>query len=188
MWYYADIVRRLVPLGGMARGFRDEDLYVYVLAHAYKHYVERGVGLRALVDLYILEQKDLDWDYIRSECVELEMESFYLTGRGLAGKLFDTGEELTKPERALLAYCMDAGTHGSEVAHIRKELREYPKAKYLWRRLFPSPSWMRQKNKLVREHPWTLPFAWSGRLVRGAFRRRKHTVQELKLVFKTDQR
>lgn len=201
--YYRDIKSRLIQdrPDGFAYHFTDEDFYVYMTAHAYRHYVERGIGIRALADIYVYDSKkpDLDWTYIEAECARLGMKDYEAVSRSLSRKLFadDAVPELTPQERDLLIYSFDAGTHGSEAGFINHELKQmgkdgrisfWTKVRFLFRRLFPSPEWMMQKNKKLRKHPWMIPFAWIGRLFRGAFRRRDHTVKELRYIMDTEEK
>ena len=50
--------------------FSDEDFYLFLTAHEYKHYSWGGTGLRSLMDVYVylknLEGR-LDWNYIKEE-------------------------------------------------------------------------------------------------------------------------
>lgn len=199
--YYRNIKERLIAdkPGGYGFHFADEDFYVYMTAHAYRHYVERGIGIRALVDIHVYESKKsgLDWAYIEAECDKLRIGEYERISRSLSRKLFggETVPPLNEEELDLLLYSFDAGTHGSEAGFISHELKKlgkgekasfWAKVRFLFRRLFPSPEWMMQKNKKLRKHPWMLPFAWIGRLFRGAFRRREHTVKELRYIMDSE--
>lgn len=193
--YYENVKDRMIPdrEGSFAHHFSDEDFYIYLMAHAYKHYCDHGVGLRSIVDVYVYERKkpQLDWAYVEAESEKLGMGEYERSCRTLAKKLFagETVEELTDQELALINFCADSGTHGKEGAFITHELKTKEgkitfgsKVRYLWRRLFPSAQWMKQKSRRLREHPWLLPFAWIGRLFRGIFKKGKHTADELKYV------
>ncbi|MBQ9761966.1 MAG: nucleotidyltransferase family protein [Oscillospiraceae bacterium] len=201
--YYRNVKDRLIPdkPGGFGHHFTDEDFYVYMTAHAYRHYVERGIGIRALVDIHVYENKkpNLDWSYIEKECAKLRIDGYEKRSRILSRKLFGSEQiqELDEGDLDLLIYSFDAGTHGSEAGFIDHELKRmqkggkisfWTKIRFLFRRLFPSPEWMMQKNKKLRQHPWMIPFAWIGRLFRGAFRRREHTVKELRYIMDTEEK
>ena len=53
--YYQNVKERLIPdaAGSYGYHFTDEDLYIYILSHAYKHYMGTGTGLRSLLDCYV---------------------------------------------------------------------------------------------------------------------------------------
>lgn len=73
--YYSDIKDRLIPdrTDDRCYGYHmsDEDFYIYITSHAYKHYSGSGTGLRTLMDFYAyLNAKGdtFNLDYIRTEC------------------------------------------------------------------------------------------------------------------------
>ncbi len=202
--YYRNVKQeRMIPDndGTMGFHFSDEDYYIYMVAHAYKHYMDHGVGLRSLVDVYVYDRKkpNLDWDYIHRECVKLGMDGYEQLCRSVAQKLFrdNAPETLTKEEVDLVHFCAESGTHGSEEGFIHHELKNAgsggkkvtfgQKCKYLWKRLFPSAKWMRENVRMVRNHPWLLPVAWIVRLFRGIFKRGGHTTKEFRYVMNTEE-
>lgn len=199
--YYENVKDRMIPNapGSFGHHFSDEDFYLYLMAHAYKHYTDHGVGLRSIVDVYVYQQAkpELDWAYVEQESRKLGMAEYEKLCRSVAGKLFgsEVPEPLDEEEYALVKFCCASGTHGSEHGFIDHELQKLgdgekigfgAKVKYLWRRLFPSAQWMKQKDKRLRKHPWLLPFAWIARLFRGVFKEGGHTAKELKYVMDKD--
>lgn len=69
---YADVKQRLIPDAEVPYRlhFTPEDFYVFVIAHAYKHYSSSGTGIRTLADIYIMNQKlggTMNWEYVDSE-------------------------------------------------------------------------------------------------------------------------
>lgn len=78
--YYRDVKNRLKTACGKQYELRfsDEDFYVYMIAHEYKHYSGGGTGLRSLLDTYVYclkKGKTLDWDYISGEIEKLGIPS-----------------------------------------------------------------------------------------------------------------
>lgn len=201
--YYRNIKERLIPDGNGTCGFhfRDEDFYIYMVAHAYKHYTDHGVGLRSLVDVYVFDSKkpDLDWDYIQGECAKLGMDEYEQICRSAARKLFrdNAPETLTAAELDMVIFCADSGTHGDEGGYIRHELKNMgasgkkvtfgQKLRYLWKRTFPSAKWMRENDRMARKHPKLILFAWIARLFRGIFKKGGHTSDELRYVMNTEE-
>ena len=197
--YYRDVKHRLLPdvPGSMCHHFSDEDFYIYMIAHAYKHHQDKGVGIRALVDVWVYERSKgdgLDWSYIARECDRLGIGAYENQCRTLARKLF-SGEQLeglTEQEQEMLLFSLRAGTHGTENCEICHKLKTLQggegtvtgatKVRYLLKRLFPDLQWMKQKSRMVRKFPWTLPLAWTVRLCRGVFVRGTHTAAEFRYV------
>ena len=202
--YYRNVKEeRMIPNGDGTCGFHfsDEDFYIYMVAHAYKHYTDHGVGLRSLVDVYVFDSSkpNLDWDYIRAECAKLGMEEYEKTCRYAARKLFrhNAPETLTEQELDMVYFCMDSSTHGDEGGFIRHELKNLggsnekvtfgQKLRYLWKRTFPSVKWMREHDRMARKHPNLVFFAWIARLFRGIFKKGGHTSNELRYVMNTEE-
>ena len=72
--YYRNVKERLVKDEGNCFGyhFTPEDLYVYLIAHEYKHYSGGGTGLRSLLDTCVcLKALSLDMEYVRQEAETL---------------------------------------------------------------------------------------------------------------------
>ena len=202
--YYRDVKQRLIPDSpdSLSFHFTDEDFYIYMTAHAYKHYRDKGVGLRACVDAWVYGQAKgsaMDWGYVQGECARLGIADYERNCRTLAGKLFsgEPVERLSPQELELLRFSFESGTHGTEDGSIRHALKQLQgsdgpvtgrtKGHYLLKRLFPDVQWMKQKSKMVRRYPWTLPLAWGIRLCRGVFVKGGHTAAELRYVMNTEE-
>ena len=66
--YYKHIEEKLLKANEKSykRLFSDEDFYIYMTAHSYKHYSVGGTGLRSLLDSFVFVKekgKHLNWDY-----------------------------------------------------------------------------------------------------------------------------
>ena len=109
--YYKDIGSRLVPSSGSARRFTDEDFYLYLCAHAWKHFNAGGAGLRLLMDLYLYTEKTpLNETVVRRETEKLGIAHFEARLRALSRALFaDEGEA----DAELLSYMLHSGAQGS---------------------------------------------------------------------------
>ncbi|MBQ6540252.1 MAG: nucleotidyltransferase family protein, partial [Oscillospiraceae bacterium] len=98
--------KRLIRDDNEHRGFHfsDEDFYLYMIAHEYKHYSGGGTGLRSLLDTYVyLRRVPLDMAYVAREIEKLGIGDFEAANRSLALHLFG-GEPLTEEEREMLDY------------------------------------------------------------------------------------
>ena len=51
--YFDDVKNKLIAAGKYEYRFTDEDFYIYILAHEYKHFSHRGTGMRSLMDVYV---------------------------------------------------------------------------------------------------------------------------------------
>ena len=53
--YYRTVKERLILNENSMFGYHmtDEDFYIYIMCHAYKHYIGGGTGIRSLLDFYV---------------------------------------------------------------------------------------------------------------------------------------
>lgn len=127
--YYRDVKIRLFSNEGSRCGyhFSDEDCYIYITAHEYKHYSGGGTGLRSLLDTYVyLKEKSdaMDWNYIGIELDKLALQDFEERNRSLALRLF-SGEALTEQEQDMLDYVMSSGTYGTVQNRVKNKNAAY---------------------------------------------------------------
>jgi len=136
--------------------FSDNDFYVYFIVHTYKHFLNSGMGLRTVLDVYLYVsnlQEKLDFDYIEEQLKKLDAYDFEQTFRSIAFKMFDENLEDRKwwdlfdvKEQEMLSYVLDAGTYGNlensvvhKMGYTKGEKKKTSdKARYIFRRLFPS--------------------------------------------------
>lgn len=81
--------------------FTPEDFYVFVVAHAYKHYSHGGTGIRTLADFYVMNRKlgkTLDWEYVESELRSLGILDYERDSRKLSQKLFGNTKTVLRSE------------------------------------------------------------------------------------------
>lgn len=186
--YYLDVKPRLIKAEGTGFGYRfsDEDFYIYITAHEYKHYSGGGTGLRSLLDIYVyLKNKGdkLRWDYIRESLESLGLTEFEEQNRGLALRLFGD-EDLTEKDREMLDFIISSGTYGTEDNLIKNRLKNWGRAGYLLRRAFPGYSAMCASYPILKKLPILLPFCWVLRLINGFIFKNGKFRRQLKAAFK----
>ena len=223
--------------------FSDNDFYVYFIVHTYKHFLNSGMGLRTVLDVYLYLnnlQDKLDFDYIEEQLKKLDAYDFEQTFRSLAFKMFgenakegnaaadelqdsfdakeqdmlresfdakkqdklcgsfDAKEQdkwwnsFDDKEHDMLSYILDAGTYGNlenSVAHKMgytkgEKKKASDKAKYIFRRLFPSMDTIEEFFPFFYKHKWAIPFLYIYRIGKMPFTRRKKVAGELREVFK----
>lgn len=186
--YYRDVGTRLIGDEGkrFARHFSDEDFYVYMTAHAYKHYTGSGTGMRTILDTYIFckrKGETLNWAYIAGELRKLGMEAFESEIRNLALRLFD-GESLTASEREMLDYYLFSGTYGTEENRVGNQLRSKGRVGYLFSRAFLPFRSMRMLYPILDRLPVLLPLCWVLRLASAWKTKRKSVLFQLRAAFR----
>lgn len=243
--YYKDVKSILIndANGKNQFYFSDNDFYVYFIVHTYKHFLNSGMGLRTVLDVYLYLnnlQDKLDFDYIEEQLKKLDAYDFEQTFRSLAFKMFGenakegnaAADELQDSfdakeqdmlresfdakkqdklcgsfdakeqdkwwnsfddrEHDMLSYILDAGTYGNlenSVAHKMgytkgEKKKASDKAKYIFRRLFPSMDTIEEFFPFFYKHKWAIPFLYIYRIGKMPFTRRKKVAGELREVFK----
>lgn len=162
--YYADIRRLLRKDEGNNFGyhFSDEDFYVYMTAHEWKHYNGSGTGIRSLLDCYVyckVKGDTLDWNYITAQCKQLKIADFEQERRSLAIKVFSTCTlpELNESKQEMLMYYLSAGTYGTLENRVKKKLKDQTKTSYILRNMFPNVAYMKQSVNFVGKCPILYP-------------------------------
>ena len=182
--YYRDVERRLLPDADRAFGlkFSDEDFYLYITAHAFKHYSGSGTGLRTVLDTYVYcRQKadTLDWAYIAGEAEKLGIAGFEAQLRSLAMHLFG-GETLDAAEQEMLEYIASSGTYGIAVHRETNRVRRYGRVGYLIRRAFLPYRTMRAQYPILKRLPFLLPFCWVLRWIGALIKKPKTVLLQLR--------
>lgn len=203
--YFAAIKNRLQPVSEKSFEYRmtDEDFYLYLLAHEYKHYSNGGTGLRSLLDVYVflIAKNRMDWNYLSKELAELGLVDFEKEMRELAQKAFNPEMEkaaLSQWELRMLTQLLFSGTYGTQETFWKNQLRKMQpdgekisaaaKCKYLMRRLFPERTdmeiWCRRNAPWFLRHQWLMPAAFVWRIITRAGQKKKEIKAELDAVRK----
>lgn len=198
--YYENPKRLMKPDEGGKYGFHfsDEDFYVYMLAHEYKHYSAGGTGLRSLLDCYVFLQHKgdtLNWEYIHEQTKQLDIADFEREQRELAEKVFSsaTFPELTECEQELLDYYLTSCTYGTRTRSAENTVKKHyakshskSKFSFIWARLFPDTEFMKQYYSFFYQHKLLLPVGYVWRWCKGIATNRKKLQAEMRALRKYD--
>ncbi len=184
----------------------DEDFYIYITSHAYKHYSGSGTGIRTLLDFYAYlnaKEESLDFDYIQTECRKLGIMDFEKCNRRLCRKVFSSQQiydrvsfeqSLSVDEMEMLKYYLSSGVYGTFEQMIENRIEKQKKTDgrgklsqltYYWHRVFPGME-LYENYPLLVKHKFLIPVYWFYRIVRLLFskKRRNHILREVKAVKK----
>ena len=198
--YYREPLRLMIKDEGNKYGchFSDDDFYVYITAHEYKHFSGGGTGIRSLLDCYVyVNAKTLDFDYIEKQLETLGIADFERKRRELALKVFENGDisGLSADERKLLDYYLRSGTYGTLENSIDKKIKtQHSKTgkraghEYIRNRLFPDMKTMSASVPFVNNNPLLYPLGFIFRLFRGGIKNNKHIRSELRILKKYDKK
>ena len=198
--YYQNPKQLMIPDEGSKYGFHfsDEDFYVYMLAHEYKHYSAGGTGLRSLLDCYVfLRNKgdSLDWAYINEQTEQLTIAGFEREQRELANKVFSsvTLPDLTEHEQELLDYYLTSCTYGTKTRSAENTVKKHyakshskSKFSFIWARLFPDMEFMKQYYPFFYRHRLLLPVGYVWRWCKGIATNHKKLQAEMRALRKYD--
>ncbi len=188
--YYADISDRLQRNGCECK-LSDEDFYLHVLCHTYKHYIHAGSGLRSLLDVYVFlrAHPGLDRGYLDAELKKLQLGDFEENQRCLANKVF-TGAELTEQEQKELDYLTLSGYKGTLENQEYNRMSDNlggddsgaSKRRFIKSRIFISGESLEKNYPFVAKHKALYPLLIVWRPVKGAFTHPKGIVTEFRKI------
>lgn len=179
--------------------FTEEDEYVYLISHMYKHYQAGGTGIRSLTDIavFLMNHHNLDIEMVERECRKLQMDKFEENVRCLADWLFCKDEPLSFPQlsseqKEMLLYMISSGTYGNKDFFVKNELKKlaerkeyggrWIKTRYLIQRMFPPYRLIKVCYPIVDQHKILIPGAYILRILKVM--NRKDIWLELKLLMK----
>ncbi|MDD6490474.1 MAG: nucleotidyltransferase family protein [Clostridia bacterium] len=177
---YADVKEKLIPDENKKYQFHftPEDFYIFVMAHAYKHYSDGGTGIRTLADIYVMNHRSvqlMNRDYVEGELKALGILDYEENSRLLSEKIFDSDKPiseitLTDNEQEMLLYQLGVGTYGTFENLIKNKLNSmrtdnkpisgFTKFRYCIKRLFPGRKWCKDRYPFVYKHPYIMPVFW----------------------------
>ena len=173
--YYRGVWDRLVHVGGKQYGFTTEDEYIYFLVHAAKHFMNGGVGVRTVLDVYFyVKTLSFNEQCLQTELQKLGLEQFAFQLQNLASVWFEAGKENEDTE-LLGDFVFSSGTYGTRqnlAASVETSSVQKAKRKRLWLSIFPRYRDMKSWYPVVKKCPPLLPFVWVYRWFEVLFTRR----------------
>lgn len=207
--YYRSIKDKLVPKPGKSYEYcmTDEDFYLYMIAHCYKHYYYAGMGLRALIDLYVYcrAKNNLDQGYLDRELERMGILSFEREMKGLAMKALApesapgaVWEIRSEKEKMMLEELLSGSTYGTIQNYWRSRIGKLQsngdkialavQLRYLARRLFPDgrymEGWCKKYAPYFLKHQRLMPVARVWRIMKVGVKKRKDIMEELETIRK----
>ena len=199
--YYHNIADSLLKESedSMTMRFSTEDFYVYLLAHAYKHYTWCGVGVRTLLDSYVYLTKyenSMDWNAIQTACEKLQIVEFEAQTRKLCKELFEDPEHIEPSSdlEEMLQFYASSGTYGTMENRVANQLNEIntgnqpisfkTKIQYLIRRFTLTDNVWKRLSPFAYKHRWARPFVRSYQVIRALFTKRKAVKSEFQSLIR----
>lgn len=186
--------------GGYGYHLSKEDFYVYVTAHADKHYRGAGAGIRTLTDFFVMKREfaDADWEYIHNELNIMNLQDFEQKMSRLAVTLlsdpdivYEMIRKLPEHDRKMLYYILTSGAYGSKEYWVinryhrlqKGETDLTPKARcrYYLKRLFPSRTVLKSTYPLAK-YQALLPVVYMLRLLKAVAIRKNMILNEVMVL------
>ncbi len=159
---------------------------LYLILHAYKHFVRSGIGLRQFCDIGLWARayhSQIDWQRLHDQCASVHAATFaeaaFRIAREYLGIAFDLPAPWDNPidVEPLLHDTLCGGVYGSNdytrlhsstvTLNAVKSSRDGQKSSVL-ASVFPRRNYMAHQYAYVKRCPLLLPVAWVQRLARYA--------------------
>lgn len=166
---------------------------LYLILHAYKHFVRSGIGLRQFCDIGLWARAyhdQIDWLRLHDQCRTVHAATFAAAAFCIAAN--DLGIELDLPAPwedtmdvvPLLHDTLCGGVYGSNdymrlhastvTLNAARASRTGGRSSVL-RTMFPPRSALARRYPYLKKHTWLLPAAWAQRLAHYAREKRQTT-------------
>ena len=161
------------------------DHFLYLVCHAYKHFLHSGVGIRQAADMALFANTygaEIDWYRILEDCRAVHIEFFTAALLRIAQKYLTLREipapfsEIDVEEQPLLLDMLSGGLYG--VADIDRlhsgnmtldavaAQKQGRHGSGVWHSLFPGKDYLKSKFSYAKKYPILLPVAWAQRIGR----------------------
>ncbi len=172
----------------------DTSHMLYLIFHAYKHFLYLGFGLKLLCDLLLFARhcdSTADWKYIRCSVSDCGASVFFASllrlGCGILGFTeSDYPNAINEfpeavPYDGLLDDILASGVFGlssddrvHSASTVMNALQTGSTSPSLLRTLFPSAKSLRARSPYLIKHPYLLPYAWMSRIFKALQSRTRH--------------
>mgnify|MGYP004574556765 FL=1 len=133
--------------------FSDEDEYLFLVSHAWKHFSRSGCGIRTLADEYmVLKHKGkMDWDYIHRELALMGVAEFEGALRETAVNVFSRAGRPDKKDWDMVCYMLGCGAYGNLPNRIRMRIEEREGS---WKSYMIERFWMKDEDWMKEFYPF----------------------------------
>ena len=159
---------------------------LYLILHAYKHFVRSGIGARQFCDIGLWARAyhaEIDWQRLHEQCESVHAATFAAAAFHIAGDYLGIEFDLPAPwdgsidVEPLLHDSLCGGVYGSNdltrlhsstvTLNAVKASRTGEKSSVL-RTVFPRREYLERRYPYLKKRPYLLPVAWAQRLVHYA--------------------
>lgn len=160
-----------------AHRLSDNDTYIHLVFHLYKHFVNSGAGVRMLLDLYLMRKNaDLDFLYIKDVLQKLGVDGFEEVMSRICLVLFEN-EEADEDVKDVIAFIFDSGAFGKlsnnrHLSKINTKQTNITKAQRMSSSYGLGFDSMKERYPILKKYPVLYPFSFIHRFFYGIIHRR----------------
>lgn len=166
---------------------------LYLILHAYKHFVRSGIGLRQFCDIGLWARAyhvEIDWQRLHEQCESVHAATFAAAAFCIAGDYLGIEFDLPAPwdgsidVEPLLHDTLCGGVYGSNdltrlhsstvTLNAVKASRTGEKSSVL-RTVFPKREYLERRYPYLKKRPYLLPVAWMQRIAHYASEKQSGT-------------
>ena len=159
---------------------------LYLILHAYKHFVRSGIGLRQFCDIGLWAREyhgEINWRHLHDQCTSVHAATFAVAAFRIAKDYLGIEFDLPAPWDAtidvepLLHDTLCGGVYGSNdytrlhsstvTLNAIKASRTGEKSSVL-STVFPKREYLEHRYPYLKKHPYLLPVAWVQRIAHYA--------------------
>lgn len=162
------------------------DEYIFLFLHFTKHYINGGVGIRQLLDLWVFSQKEkINYKYVEKELFSLQLSTFWKNINQTL-KVWLENETPNEKTDFITEFIFSSGVFGNHKNYlIANAIKSHENPDTAGKRriihLFFLPySGMCIKYPILKKYPVLLPLYWIIRLFDALFFKRKKGIMHLK--------
>lgn len=166
---------------------------LYLILHAYKHFVRSGIGLRQFCDIGLWAREyhdEIDWQRLHEQCESVHAATFAAAAFHIAGDYLGIEFDLPAPwdgsidVEPLLHDSLCGGVYGSNdltrlhsstvTLNAVKASRTGEKSSVL-STVFPKREYLERRYPYLKKRPYLLPVAWMQRIAHYASEKQSGT-------------
>ncbi len=168
----------------------DEDFYFYNFVHLCKHYRDGGIGIKHVLDLWVLKNAlpNLNWEHIENKAKEIGLDRFLTNINSLSSVWFENAKP-TEITKILEERIFSSGAYGTSKAHLYSSVVRnssasstfFMRLSHIYTMLFPNFTSMKNIFPVLKKYPILLPFLWVYKILKLIFNPEKVN-RHLKIV------
>ena len=144
-----------------------EDFYIYHIIHMAKHFVNGGIGLTHVMDVWMMmtSYSDMNYEYIEEQLDILKLSTFHKNIQTLALQWFANQKPNSNSKRITMLiskYIFSSGAFGvKSQQEMNAIVRRNDDHVSLRKKIFPNRNTMVDYyGSILKKHSWLIPFYW----------------------------